>query len=285
MIKKGQPSYGGEWTRAKLKILGKYLDSYTTALKNVQFNLVYIDAFAGKGYVELAHQIEEDEDYDGFIRGSSAIAVDIKDKQFDKLIFVEKDPDQCKELEKLRAEYPDRNILIENSEANVFLRNMQEDWGKWRGVLFLDPFATQVEWSTIETIASFKALDTWILFPVSAIARILRRQNPENIKEPLTNRLSKVFGDESWRDVYHKNPQMNLFEPDKHEYERNQGVDSIIAIYKTKLEELFGNRVLDRSVTLKNSKNSPLFEFLFCVGNEAGIGPAKKIAGYILDHM
>ena len=43
------------------------------------------------------------------------------------------------------------------------------------GVLFLDPFATEVEWATIEKIASFNALDTWILFPISAITRMLPR--------------------------------------------------------------------------------------------------------------
>ena len=51
-----------------------------------------------------------------------------------------------------------------------------------RGVLFLDPFATEVEWSTIEKIAGFKALDTWILFPVSAITRMMpRSKNPTTI--------------------------------------------------------------------------------------------------------
>ena len=40
---------------------------------------------------------------------------------------------------------------------------------------------------------------------------------------------------------------------------------------------------METSKTLMNSKNSPLFEFVFCVGNESGIGPAKKIAGHILN--
>ena len=41
--------------------------------------------------------------------------------------------------------------------------DVQSRWSQWRGVLFLDPFATQVKWSTIERIAGFNALDTWIL--------------------------------------------------------------------------------------------------------------------------
>ena len=34
-----------------------------------------------------------------------------------------------------------------------------------------------------------------------------------------------------------------------------------------------------------NSKNSPLFEFMFCVGHPAGIGPATRIAQHILKNF
>ena len=49
-------TYGGPWTLEKLQILGAYLDAYTTALKNRPFRLVYIDAFAGTGSLELPEQ-------------------------------------------------------------------------------------------------------------------------------------------------------------------------------------------------------------------------------------
>ena len=44
--------FGGPWTEQKLKILERYLDAYTTALKNQRFELVYIDAFAGTGHIK-----------------------------------------------------------------------------------------------------------------------------------------------------------------------------------------------------------------------------------------
>ena len=71
---------------------------------------------------------------------------------------------------------------------------------------------TEVEWSTIKTIAGFNALDTWILFPTSAIARMLpRSKKPDDIGVGWVNRLTKVFGDESWRNLYQETPQGNLF--------------------------------------------------------------------------
>ena len=47
-------TFGGDWTIDKLEILRRYLDAYTTALKEQPskerpFNLIYVDAFAGAG--------------------------------------------------------------------------------------------------------------------------------------------------------------------------------------------------------------------------------------------
>ena len=274
--------YGGEWTLQKLDILMSYLDTYTTALKNQSFGLVYIDAFAGTGQVQLG---DHDEDTQGFIDGSTKIALNIADKPFDRLICIEQNADRCGKLDQLRQQYPNRDIEIKNEEANDFLKNFRENWSQWRGVLFLDPFATEVEWATIERIAKFEALDTWILFPLSAIARMLPRdRTPDSISPALAGRLTRVFGDESWRDLYRENPQQSLFNGEPG-LERDPGSDGILQIYKGKLHNLFGKRFLENSKTLRNSKNLPIFEFLFCAGNPRGSAIAKNIAGHIIGHF
>ena len=273
--------FGGPWTEEKLAILKKYLDAYTTALKNQPFRLIYIDAFAGTGEVELT---SADEGKKEFIEGSARIAVDVDNKPFDEYIFVERDQDRCIQLNLLREANQCKDIQIENEDANDFLQDLEKDWGCYRGVLFLDPFATEVEWTTIEKIASFEALDTWILFPTSAVARMLpREKEPDSISPKWVNRLNRIYGDESWRALYSINPQISLFGDE--EQQRQEGIDGLIEIYKSKLDQLFGNRFLKRSRTLKNSKNSALFEFLFCVGNPKGIGPAMGIAEHILKDL
>ena len=196
-------TFGGKWTIDKLNSLENYLNAYTTALKSQHFKLMYIDAFAGTGKIEIPREIIND--VSGFISGSAERALKITDKPFDKLIFVESDTKRCLELDKLRQENLNRKILIENADANSFLVNLDFDWRSWRGVLFLDPFATEVEWSTIEKISRFDALDTWILFPVSAIARMLPvSMEPDKVSESWASRLTTIFGDESWRNLYKK---------------------------------------------------------------------------------
>ena len=271
-------SFGGDWTRDKLAILERYLDAYTTALKNQPFKLMYIDAFAGAGSISLR---TSDDEARAFIDGSAKLAIDIKDKPFDRLIFVEEDTHRYRQLTALWRNNPDRNIRVLNWDANRFLGNLEEDWRAWRGVLFLDPFATEVEWATIERIASFHALDTWLLFPINAIARILPvSKNPDDVSPAWANRLTHIFGDGRWRDLYYVNPQQSLFGEELHR--RDPGSAGIVRIYKGKLNNLFGRRFMEESKTFVNSRNSPLFEFVFCVGNEAGIGPAKRIAQHIL---
>ena len=270
-------SWGGSWTETKLDNLESYLDAYTTALKSTAFNLLYIDAFAGTGKIQLHHGRGAKD----FLVGSSERAMRIENKSFDRLVFIEKDPKRCGNLMKLRNQYPSRDVKISNSDANIYLRNLQEDWKRWRGVLFLDPFATEVEWATIEAIANFKALDMWILFPVSAIARILpRSRRPEDVSKKWAERLTRVFGNDSWRGLYSE--CVDLFGDNV--YERGEGIYGLSEIYKRNLANLFGSRFLPKSKVFCNSRNSPLFEFLFCVGNSRGIDVAKRIANHILDN-
>lgn len=282
MNKDSSPSsgeFGGQWTIEKLDILEEYLNAYTTALKHQPFKLMYIDAFAGTGEINLLH---EDEDAQAFVEGSARRALRITDKPFDRLVFVEKDPHRFARLDSLRKENPGRVIETENVNANSYLRNMREDWRSWRGVLFLDPFATEVEWATIEKIEEFSALDTWILFPVSAISRMLPTSRvPDDISKKWADRLTRIIGDESWRELYSPRKQLSYLEDEL--YERDPGVDGIIEIYKNKLQSLFGQRHLKASKTFMNSNNRPLFEFMFCAGNPKGATIAKRIASHILN--
>ena len=273
---------GGRWTVDKLDILEKYLNAYTTALKKKPteanpFKLVYIDAFAGTGEISLNRDYDERDT----IEGSARRAIKIRDKPFDRLIFIERDSRRYARLEALRKDNRARDIWTENADANVYLRDLRADWRSWRGVLLLDPFATEVEWTTIEKIASFNALDTWILFPVSAVARMMPvSKNPEDISRKWSERLTRVFGDESWKRLYSPNPQQSLFGDEL--YQRDPGTDGIIKTFRGKLESLFGRRFVDASRTFVNSQNSPLFEFMFCVGHERGVPTAKKIVRDIL---
>jgi len=256
---------------------------------------MYIDAFAGTGRIESfansrsidsfcglideSSDTSNSDDLHNFVSGSAERAIKVADKPFDKFLFVEKNTALCAELKNMREAHPERNIQVINSDANQFLSNMDENWNEWRGVLFLDPFATEVKWSTIEMVASLNALDTWILFPTHAIMRMLPRANrPDG---GWANRLTEIYGDESWKGLYRKKP--SLFGDERSQ--RQVGTEGLVKIYKENLNQLFGERFLPQSRPLKNSNNGPLFEFIFCAGHPRGAKIAKRIAKHIVENI
>lgn len=278
--RRGEP-YGGSWTKEKLDTLESYLDAYTTALKKQKtFRLWYIDAFAGTGDVQLRASGSDEE---RFLAGSARRALAVDDRPFDRLVFIESDAQRYERLRELRREHSSRDVQVKNAEANCFLQGLDPP-SNVRGVLFLDPFSTQVSMSTLAHVAGLRQFDTWILFPVSSVARLLPlSRRPEDVSPRWAECLDRVYGDDSWRGLYHRNRQQNLWGPA--DDVRAAGVAGLTEIYQQRLREIFGSRLLDDTAQLKNSTQSVLFEFMFCVGHPKGIGPAKSIAGHLLNKI
>lgn len=280
--------FGGDWTEKKLSVLEDYLDAYTTALKNQPFKLIYIDAFAGSGKVEASRsEADANGELRGFLEGSAVRAIRVTNKSFDELIFVEQDEARYYQLKnRLELENPGRNLKFYNEDANKFLLQLERDWNSYRGVLFLDPFGTQVKFTTIQKVASFNALDTWILVPVWSISRLLpRNREPSAISQTWADRLSRIYGGKSWQDLYQVSSQGELF--DLPSRVRDPGIEGLLEIYKQKLRQEFGDRFLGKSLTLKNSKNAVLYELMFCCGSPSpkAIGASKRIAKHLIQAM
>ncbi len=276
--------FRGPWTREKLGILKRYLDAYTTALKDSRFNLIYVDAFAGSGTwrSEIGYMPDDYDDFQEIHLGSAGLALEVDDKPFDRLLFIEKDAARSLDLDCMRLEHRGRNIEVRNGDANeelpLFCRNM----GNYdRAVVFLDPFATEVQWSTVEVIASMKKIDCWILFPLMAIARLMPRDNEPSPTH--SARLDSVFGGrEHWGNFYQPQAQLPLFGDPS--VERLGGSDQIASLYQQRLQEIFA-QVANGSRRLLNTRNSPLFELFFAPGNPAGAPIAVRIADHILKNL
>ena len=285
--------FGGDWTEQKLGILEEYLNAYTTALKKTSFRLVYIDAFAGSGKIALTNQTNKDsaslfevkEEYERFIDGSAIRAINVDNKQFDVLVFVDIDSKNVDQLAKLKEDHPDRQILVRKSDANTYLLERDLNNSEWRGVLFLDPFGTQVSWTTIEHVANLEALDMWILFPTFALSRLLPTdREPDDINPGLVRLLNRVYGGEYWRPLYGTNESAELSGLGDGTMKRAKGTEGFSKIYKDRLESLFGDRFLNESKELKHPNGATLFELMFCVGNPShrAISTAKNIAKHII---
>ena len=270
-------SFGDLWTKEKLDILEAYLDAYTTALKNQRFRLIYVDAFAGTGAI----QIGSDDDRESFLEGSVWRALKVTDKPFDSLLFVENDKGKARALKVATIDHSERVDIVEGDANTELLRFCKEMDTYDRAVVFLDPFALQVDWATVEVLAKTGQCDVWILFPVGSIRRMLPRMG---LPDPQwQERLNRVFGDDSWRLLYRTSPQQRMFgDPPLEESER--GVEQIIENYRARLQTVFAEVAPTRR-TLLTSKNVALFEFMFAAGNPRGAKIAIRIADHILKNI
>jgi len=282
--------FGGDWTEQKLVILEKYLAAYNTALKKQSFTRVYVDAFAGTGYREnrqkefgvddLFEETRQDEPQ-RFLKGSAKRALEVK-PPFDKYIFVESDPGNVEALERLRQEHEDKAAIIDivQDDANNFVRQYcsSEDWRSVRAVLFLDPFATQVEWRTIEAVATTRAVDVWILFPLMAVNRLLAK-DPNKACRP---RLDTLFGTPDWFERFYRTRRLDdIFGRPLEVIRKACDFKSIGEFYEARLRAVFADVATERCVW-ENSRGSPLFQFFFAAANANGAPIALRIANHIL---
>lgn len=274
---------GGVWTKQKLEILRRYLDAYTTALKNQSFQLVYVDAFAGDGRKRTDNLYTNDGygDFDKMWDGSPRIALDVRDKPFDRFLFIENNSKRVQKLRRLEVEYPNRNIQIVHGDANeeliCFCDNLK---GNERAVVFLDPFATEVSWETIPPLAKTEKIDCWILFPLHAVIRMLptSKMPLEMWEEP----LNRVFGGRQyWYDLYQQSQQSSMFD-DEPRKERSKGSERIAAAYRSRLDEVFCRVAQTRRTLRYPPTNIPLFDLFFAASNPRGAPVAIRMADHIL---
>lgn len=272
-------NFGGAWTIEKLNILSDYLDFYVTALKNQPFQLIYIDAFAGTGKIRMGDTNEE-------IDGSAKLALQAKER-FTEYIFIEKNKEYANELEQMVTdEFPDHKprVKIMSDDCNTVLLEIckKVDWKKTRAVLFLDPYAADVKWETLQAIANTEAIDVWYLFPFNAANRMMKRKG--EIDPSWKRKLDSIFGDGSWEtEFYKEDPQINMF--DEPSMICTANTTSLKEYIETRLKTVFP-AVSNKSLILHNSKNSPLFLFCFAVSNKnwSAQGLAMKVANHILDN-
>jgi three-Cys-motif partner protein len=275
--------FGGRWTEQKLRVLEGYLRAYTTALKNTSLRKGYIDAFAGSGYrdttgISVFPDLAEQEPQE-LLDGSARIALKTE-PSFDGFVFIESHAGRRAQLERLRDEFHhvrSEASQIRGGDANQQLQDIcQKSWAKRRAVLFLDPYGMQVEWKTIEAVASTRAIDMWLLFPLGiGVNRLLTRSG--EIPPSSRNRLNLLLGTEQWYDeFYTRETTTNLFGDDVSRVVR-ASVDTIGGYFNERLRSIFA-AVAETPLVLRNSKGSPLFLLCFAAGNPKGAPIAVRIA-------
>jgi three-Cys-motif partner protein len=294
--KKQKAAWGGNWTEQKLNAFEKYVNAYLTIMnkhrdKN-RWRLIYFDAFAGSG-----SRYSEQETVDSLpfleslgieqadlsiYKGAAERVVCIKQRGFDYYYFIETNEKSRNELEKKL------NILNHNNKLKLIFRGndaneqigimadaMKKD-EKLFALTLLDPFGMQVNWSSIEKLAGTNT-DLWILIPSGVI---INRLIDRNGKLTHIEKLTSFFGmsREEIRNYFYREESSNGLFGTEAEIKKIEGpITRITELYIQRLKKIFP-QVIDKPFEMKNSKNCPIYHFVFAANNPI----AKKIAGDII---
>jgi three-Cys-motif partner protein len=288
----------GPWAKDKLDRLAKYLNAYTLIMKEQKWckGYHYIDAFAGPGEHEIRQEKEnkrraaqqalldvssfgsEQEEQQLFLAGSPRVALELT-FPFTNYIFVEHSSGRIRSLERLKADYGStRRIHIRQEDCTKYLRdtiaaNAKLDWKTNRAIVFLDPFGMQVGWQTIEALASTKAIEIFLNFPVGmAIQRLLLRQ-PDKFTEAQRRRLNDYFGSPDWMDALYKR-RRTLFGEEAQDKIDESGV-ALLNWYRGRLRKSFAH--VSKAALIRNTRGGHLYYLLLASHNRTGVKIANDI--------
>ena len=278
--KKTGSKFGGLWTKQKLTIIEEYLKCYSIGLKNCKFKKIYIDAFAGSGITELDSlkkegtnsifdiypdlDVLDKDDEVGEIKGSALISLRY---DFDNYYFLELDKKRASELkQRISESYPDKMNKVEiiQGDSNKTLLNLLENIKPTeRCLMFLDPYALELNWNTLKSIARGVGNDVWYLFPLHALTRVLPKDGSKlNQNEKL---VSKILGTDEWENyLYVTSNQLNFLGEEKKD---RVPFDNLFPYILERLQSIFPY-VADEYTILRNSNNSPLFMLCFMMTNK-----------------
>ena len=263
----------GPWTRKKLELLNKYLSAYTTILTAQPWcrGVHYIDAFAGAS-VHVDRETQE------LLDGSPRIAINAA-PPFDRLMFVENDPERVQRLNALKDEHPDRNIEVLAGDCNHVLPHIcQQIPGNERAFLLLDPYNLGVRWDTIEAAASagrHRAIEIMINFSLYDALLNMVRKRPDLIPPHQEARMTLVWGNQGWKKcVFEQRPSLFGDQQEK----RDNVARRLSQCFRERLLEAYEH--VSGDAIMKNSVGAPIYSLMLA----SHVGVAKKIMNDIMEY-
>ena len=185
------------WSEVKLQVLGEYLRGFTQAVRGRSSEAICLDLFAGTYENQRRHG-------SGSFPGSARVALETE-PPFTRLAFFELSEPAAALDKKIRAARPgDHRWRVFPGDCNETLPTALNwlDDVRWAPTFaFLDPRGLQVAWTTVETLASWRAdkktkVEQWILLPEPALARVLGLQGASGRRS--ADRLDRLYGTQDW---------------------------------------------------------------------------------------
>ncbi len=251
----------GDWSLKKYRLLGYYCDIFTSGMKKIWDQLIYIDLFAGAGYSVIRETGK-------IVRSSALIAMSVP-SPFTKYILCESDPQLLSAL-KYRIEQnfdPHKCDLILgdcNCVIDDIFSYVPQSSPKNRVLTFcfVDPYDLNIKFKTIQALSK-KKMDFLILQAYYMDAN----RNYDNYRNEDSFKISEYLGNNDWRDLFDKN----------HLRYKGDFVKFLAYEYQEKMYQLGYQKELRMHQIKLPRTNVPLYYLAFYSKNPRGIDFFKKV--------
>jgi three-Cys-motif partner protein len=265
----------GRWSEVKLDIVREYAVPYSRIMTSQGFRHLYIDAFAGAG-VHVSKATGE------YVAGSPLNAL-LVEPPFRECHFIDLDHGRAELLRALagealahRAGGPE--VFVSEGDCNeVLLREVlprakYED--RRRALCLVDPYGLDLDWRVLRRAGEMRSVDLFLNFPIMDMNRNALWRNAEGVDEADLGRMTRFWGDESWRQAAYRE-RLTLFGPE----DEKAGNEVIAEAFRERLRDEAGFACVPRPIPMRNRKNAVVYYLYFA--SQAKLG--ERIAGYLFD--
>ena len=247
----------GIWSEVKLAIIKEYASAYATIMEAhwretmPRLRWIYIDAYAGPGY-HLSKTSGERVD------GSPLIALKTSPPFFE-YHFIDTDERRAEKLRELAGDRLDVFTYSEDCNTvllrDVFPRANYADYQ--RALCLLDPYNINLTWQVIEAAGKARSVEIFMNLMIMDINRNAMRRNPDKSIQSKMDQLTKLWGDESWKEAGY-DTSGNLFgEPEKVSNEE------FAEAFRQRLEKKAGFKFVPKPMPMRTKSNSTIYYLFF----------------------
>lgn len=245
----------GYWSEVKLEIIKEYAAAYSrilSAQRSPSLHHVYIDGFAGAG-VHVSRASGK------FVLGSPLNAL-LVDPPFKHYYFIDIEEAKIEALEENAGERQDVDVF--HGDCNDILLNQvfpQVRYDQYRrGLCVLDPYGLHLDWQVIEAASRSQSIEILLNFPVADINRNVLWRNPEKARPEQRQRLTRYWGDESWREVAYKSVP-GLFG----DIEQKESIDAVVQGFRKRLTTVASFAYVPQPIPMRNSRGAIVYYLYF----------------------
>jgi three-Cys-motif partner protein len=242
----------GYWSEIKLDILERYAKPYNQILLSHQLHPFYIDGFAGAGH----HKAKGSE---RIVLGSPTRALGV-DPPFERFFFIDSDPDRVSQLKRIAGDRP--NVLVYHGDCNEVLVSQifpKISYARReRALCILDPYGLHLNWETILAAGKSGVAEIFLNFPVMDMNRNVLWRNTDRVLELHQDRMTRFWGDESWRDAAYPATQ-GLFE----EMREKTTNEHVAEAFRDRLKRVGGFRHVPKPMPMRNTKGATVYYLFF----------------------